>query len=145
MADIPPPPPGTPPPGPPQYTPPPIAPPYQPPAPPSYSDIPYAPPPGAPGYQPPAGYPSLQTGASIMSQFNGMAGWSIILGLISVGVPLVSAFTSNGTIVYFYILPIFGFIRGVQAVTRGQLIGGVAGIVLNVLGGIISLSVLLVH
>jgi hypothetical protein len=140
MADIPPPPPGTPPPGPPQYSPPPIAPPYQPPAPPSYSDIPYAPAPGAPGYQPPAGYPNLQTGASVMSQFSGPAGASILIGLISIGVPLF-------TTIYFPILPIFGVISAIRAIMRGLLLGGVVGLVLSLLGGVMSLiaSGLLFH
>jgi hypothetical protein len=71
--------------------------------------------------------------------------WSIILGLVSVGVPVVSGLMGNGSVVFFYILPIFGFIRGIQAVTRGQVIGGTVGIVLNILGGIISATMLLVH
>ena len=129
MADIPPPPPGTPTPG-------------QPPASPSYSDIPYGPAPGTPGYVPPAGYSPLRTGAGVMSQFRGMALWSVILGLLSVGVPILTGLTSNGHIVYFYVIPIFGFIRGVQAVTRGQVIGGIAGIVLNAIGGLISFTLL---
>jgi hypothetical protein len=53
--------------------------------------------------------------------------------------------SSGGSTYFFYILPIFGFIRGVQAVTRGQLIGGIVGIVLNILGGIISATMLLVR
>src|SRR5438445_237687 len=82
MADIPPPPPGTPTPG-------------QPPASPSYSDIPYGPDPGTPGYVPPTGYSPLQTGAGVMSQFTGMALWSVILGLLSVGVPILTGLTSD--------------------------------------------------
>ena len=131
MADIPPPPPGTP-------------PSSQQPVPPTYSDIPYAPPPGAPGYVPPTGYSPLQTGAGIMSQFTGQALWSVILGVLSVGVPILTGLTSNGHIVYFYVIPIFGFIRGIQAVTRGQVIGGIVGIVLNAIGGLISF-ILLTH
>jgi hypothetical protein len=65
--------------------------------------------------------------------------WSIILGLVSVGVPLATGLMGNGGAYFFYILPIFGFIRGVQAATRGQVIGGVVGIVLNILGGLMSL------
>ncbi len=126
MADIPPPPPGTPPPG-------------QQPASPSYSDIPYGPPAGSPGYVPQTGYSPLQTGAGIMSQFRGLAAWSVILGVVSVGVPIVTFFAAGGTVTFFYVLPIFGLIRGVQALTRGQVIGGGVGIVLNVIGGIISL------
>jgi hypothetical protein len=124
---------------------------YQPPQQ-SFSDIPpsapgYGMPPGAPGYGyvPPTGYPTARPGISLMSQFTGLAMWSIILGVVSVGVPLVSGLVFGGGVVYFYILPIFGLIRGIQAVTRGQVIGGVVGIVLNILGGLISATMLLVH
>jgi len=97
-------------------------------------------PPGAPGYGnvPPAGYPQARPGISLTSQFTGIAMWSIILGLLSVGVPIVTGLFMGGGIVYFYILPIFGFIRGVQAATRGQVIGGIVGIVLNIMGGLLS-------
>ncbi len=123
---------------------------YQPP-PRSFSDIPpsaqgYGMPTGAPGYgNVPPGYPQARPGISLTSQFTGLAMWSIILGVVSVGVPIVTGLMGNGGVVFFYILPIFGFIRGVQAATRGQVIGGVIGIVLNVLGGIISATMLLVH
>jgi hypothetical protein len=80
-----------------------------------------------------------------MSQFTGMARWSVILGVLSVGVPILTGLTSNGHIVYFYVIPIFGFIRGIQAVTRGQVIGGVVGIVLNAIGGLISFTLLIGH
>jgi hypothetical protein len=125
--------------GPPQYTPPPVAPP-------SFSDIPPSAqlPPGAPGYTPPAAYSGLQTGAGIMSQFTGMALWSVILGVLSVGVPILTS-VAGGHIVYFYVIPIFGLIRGIQAVTRGLVVGGIVGIVLNVIGGLISLSLILVR
>jgi hypothetical protein len=93
---------------------------------------------------PPAGRTGLQSGAGIMSQFTGMALWSVILGLASVGVPIVTSL-AGGHIVYFYVIPIFGLIRGIQAVTRGLVIGGVVGIVLNVIGGLISLSLILVR
>jgi hypothetical protein len=106
-------------------------------------------PPGAPGYGnvPPAGYPQARPGISLTSQFTGLAMWSIILGLVSVGVPLATGLMGNGGAYFFYVLPIFGFIRGVQAVTRGQMIGGIVGIVLNILGGLTSLiaSGLLFH
>jgi hypothetical protein len=120
---------------------------YQPPQQ-SFSDIPpsapgYGMPPGAPGYGyvPPTGYPTTRPGISLMSQFTGMALWSIILGLLSVGVPVVSGLFTGGGVVYFYVLPIFGLIRGVQAVTRGQVIGGIVGIVLNIMGGLLSLFI----
>jgi hypothetical protein len=103
-------------------------------------------PPGAPGYGyvPPTGYPTTRPGISLMSQFTGMAMWSVILGLLSVGVPIVTGIASNGGgTYYFYILPIFGFIRGVQAATRGQVIGGIVGIVLNIIGGLLSFFLLI--
>jgi len=101
-------------------------------------------PPGAPGYGnvPPAGYPQARPGISLTSQFTGIAMWSIILGVLSVGVPIATGLMGNGSITVFYILPIFGFIRGVQAVTRGQMIGGIVGIVLNIMGGLLSFFVI---
>jgi hypothetical protein len=124
---------------------------YQPPQQ-SFSDIPpsapgYGMPPGSPGYGyvPPTGYPTTRPAISLMSQFTGMAMWSIILGVISVGVPVVTALFTSGGVVYFYILPIFGFIRGIQAVTRGQVIGGIVGIVLNIIGGLLSFFILTLH
>ncbi len=124
---------------------------YQPP-PRSFSDIPpsaqgYGMPPGAPGYGnvPPAGYPQARPGISLTSQFTGIAMWSIILGLLSVGVPVVSGLFMGGGVVYFYVLPIFGFIRGVQAVTRGQVIGGIVGVVLNIMGGLLSFFIITLH
>jgi hypothetical protein len=117
---------------------------YQPP-PQSFSDIPpsapgYGMPPGSsiPGYVPPTGYTTAQPGITVISQFSGYAMWSIILGIVSVGVPVVTGIVFGGTTYYFYILPIFGFVRGVQAVMRGQVIGGVVGIVLNIIGGLLS-------
>ena len=124
---------------------------YQPPQQ-SFSDIPpsapgYGMPPGSPGYGyvPPTGYPTTRPGISLLSQFTGMAMWSIILGVVSVGVPIVTGIMGNGSITVFYILPIFGFIRGVQAVTRGQMIGGIVGIVLNIMGGLLSFFVITQH
>jgi hypothetical protein len=103
-------------------------------------------PPGMQGYAQPSGYRMAgAAGPSLMTQFRGMAGWSIILGVVSVGVPIVTGLTTGGSVVYFYVLPIFGLIRGVQAIMRGQVLGGIVGIVLNILGGLISLAVALVH
>ena len=67
-----------------------------------------------------------------MSQFTGVAAWSIGIGLVSVIVPFAFNY-------YFPILPIFGLISGARAIQRGKIIGGIVGIVLNVLGGIVSL------
>src|SRR5260370_37820213 len=122
MADIPPPPPGSPPPTPPGYQPP-----QQ-----SFSDIPpsaqgYGMPTGAQGYGnvPPAGYPQARPGISLTSQFTGIAMWSIILGILSVGVPMATGLMGNGSITVVYILPVFGLFRGDQARTPRQMIGGV--------------------
>jgi hypothetical protein len=130
MSDLPPPPPPPPGSGPPP-------PPFQPP--PGYSPLP--PPPGAsPGYSgpqiPPSYIPAAAVGAAagagLMSQFGGVAAWSIGLGIISIVVPFVSNF-------YFPIMPIIGAINGVRAIQRGRVIGGVVGLVLNAIGGLVSL------
>ena len=143
----PPPPPGTP---PPAFQPPPgyaMPPGYQPP--PSYQppQALYQPAPGyAPtsGYVPPtAGYAPAVYGAaagvSLMSQFSGIALWSIILGAVSVGVPIMTYMSTGGTVTFFYVLPIVGLIRGFTAFSRGQVIGGLLGMGLNAVGGLISL------
>ena len=71
-------------------------------------------------------------GVSLMSQFSGSAMWSILLGLVSVVVPFVF-----GRV--FFFLPLIGLYYGVRAIRRGQMIGGIVGIVLCVIGGIITL------
>ena len=71
-------------------------------------------------------------GASLMYQLGGPAGWSILLGLVGIIVP----FLLNRV---FFFLPIIGLISGVRAIQRGRMIGGIVGIVLNVIGGIITL------
>lgn len=65
-------------------------------------------------------------------QFSGNAGWSIGFGLASMLAPLFAQF-------YFILLPIFGFTRGLLAVRSGRVVGGTIGIVLNIIGGILSL------
>jgi len=88
------------------------------------------------GYQqqaplPPAAVAAGGTGA-LLYQLGGPAAWSIGFGLVSIVVPFVSNF-------YFPILPIFGLINAVRALQRGRTIGGVVGIVLNLLGGLVTL------
>jgi len=68
----------------------------------------------------------------LLWQFSGAAAWSVGCGLVSIVVPFVLNF-------YFPILPIIGLINGVQALRRGRVIGGIVGLVLNVIGGIVSL------
>ena len=70
--------------------------------------------------------------AGLMSQLRGNAGWGILLGVICIVVP----FVFNRV---FFFLPILGLIAAIQAIRRGKLIGGIVGIVLNVIGGIITL------
>jgi hypothetical protein len=74
-------------------------------------------------------------GVFAISQFTGAAGWSILLGLVTIVVP----FLFNRV---FFFLPIIGLLSAVQAIRRGKVIGGVIGIVLNVIGGIITLIAL---
>jgi len=96
-------------------------------------------------YQAPAGYAPSQMpppimpvavaaagGATLMYQFGGAAAWSIGFGLVSIVVPFVTNF-------YFPILPIFGIINGVRAIQRGRMIGGIVGIVINLIGGVVTL------
>ena len=68
----------------------------------------------------------------MMSQFTGPAAWSIGFGLVSILVPIFTSF-------YFPIMPIFGLLSAVRAFQRGKIIGGVVGVVLNIIGGIIAL------
>lgn len=125
MSDLPP-PPGSPPP-PPPFQPPPGYPP-----PPGYSG--QAPPPGYTGQVPPPYMPVAAVGASgaLMSQFGGAALWSIGLGIVSIIVPFATNF-------YFPIMPIIGGLNGIRAIQRGRVIGGIVGLVLNVIGGIVAL------
>lgn len=69
---------------------------------------------------------------AILYQLGGPAAWSIGFGLVSIVVPFVWNY-------YFPILPIAGFISAIRAMQRGRLIGGVIGIVVNILGGIVAL------
>ena len=39
----------------------------------------------------------------------------------------------------FFFLPIIGLIAGIQAIRTGRMIGGIVAIVLNIIGGIITL------
>jgi hypothetical protein len=101
--------------------------------------------PTAPDYVPPYQYqqPSsesfsaaagaiLTSPGAIMHQFGGAALYSIIAGLASIVVPFAAGF-------YFPILPIAGVINALRAIQRGRLIGGVVGLVLSLLGGVVSL------
>ena len=95
------------------------------------------PPPGAPGQVPPPYLPTAVagTGLNLMYQFSGDALWSIGFGLASTIVPFVLDRV-------FFFLPLLGLFYGVRAIMRGRVIGGIVGIVLNVIGGIITLIAL---
>lgn len=71
-------------------------------------------------------------------QFAG-ARYSIIVGIIGILVPIGSALFFGGSVFYFYLLPIFGVVYGVRAITRGFVIGGAIGVALNVFAGLASL------
>ena len=116
MSDLPPPPP-PPPPGPPPA---------------------YQPPPSSPGYMPPPITPTAG-GINIGAQIAG-AGYSIGVGVAGILLPIFSGMLFGGTVYYFYVLPIFGIIYGIRSITRGFVIGGIVGVVLNVLAGLASLA-----
>ena len=73
--------------------------------------------------------------AGLTSQFTGSAGWSCICGVVTIVAPFIVHWV-------FYLLAIVGLIYGVQAIRRGQLIGGGVGIVLNVIGGLLTIILL---
>ena len=72
------------------------------------------------------------TAAGVLGQVKGVAGVGILLGLATVIVPLVFGYV-------FYVLPIAGFLAGVTAIRRNQLIGGIVAIVLNAVGAMLTL------
>jgi hypothetical protein len=77
-------------------------------------------------------------GITVMSQFRGSALWSIGLGLVSIVVPFVLGYV-------FFFLPFVGIYYGIRAVRRGQVIGGIVGIVLCCIGGFITILSRVVH
>jgi len=129
-------------------------PPAYPPPPPS--SVP-PPPPGQPVYQPPPAPQYLQQqpnqyqppqpygmnpatagiggAAGLISQFSGRAAWSCGIGLVTIVAPFVVHFV-------FYLLALVGLLYGVQAIRRGQLIGGIVGIALNIVGGLLTIVIL---
>lgn len=95
-------------------------------------------PPGMPSQPPPVLPTAAGGGINIMSQFAGSSLWSNILGLISIVVP----FVFNRV---FFFLPLIGLFYAIRAIRNGQLIGGIVGIVLNCIGGLVTLVALYVH
>jgi hypothetical protein len=97
------------------------------------------PPLGSPGYMPQPIGPTSGYGLNLGRQITG-AGWSIAVGAAGILLPIISAFVVGGTVYYFYVLPIFGVIYGVRSIARGFVIGGIVGIVLNIVAGFISIT-----
>jgi hypothetical protein len=90
-------------------------------------------PPQYTGQVPPPYMPVAAAGAgiSLMSQFSGDALWSIGLGIASIAIPF---FFSR----VFYFVALIGLFYGIRAVRRGRVIGGIVGIVLCVIGGLVT-------
>jgi hypothetical protein len=80
----------------------------------------------------PPGIGPAAAGVGLLSQFTGRALWSIGCGLVSIVVPFVTNF-------YFPVLPIIGAFYGIQAIRRGQVIGGIVGLALCAIGGVVAL------
>ena len=70
--------------------------------------------------------------AGLLSQFTGNALYGILVGLATIIVPLLFQRV-------FFFLPIIGLIIAIYAIFRKQVIGGVIGVVLNVIGGILTI------
>lgn len=70
--------------------------------------------------------------SALMYQFGGPAAYSVIVGLLGIGLPLFAGY-------YFRVLPLFGILSGVRAIMRGRVLGGAVGIAVNVLAGLLSL------
>jgi hypothetical protein len=79
--------------------------------------------------------PASSGGINLIYQFSGVAGWSVLLGIVSIATPFLFSRV-------FFFLPIIGLIAGARAIMRGRLIGGITGIVLNVIGGLITILAL---
>jgi hypothetical protein len=90
-----------------------------------------------PGQMPQA-YPMGRPGISMMTQFTGPALWSIIVGLAGILVPLFFNYV-------FFLLPIVGLLSAVQAFRTGRVIGGIVGVVLNLIAGVLTIIGLFVH
>ena len=130
--------------------------------PPTYQAPAYAPPPATvlPNYQPPpmsqppAGYsmqapypqwqqPQAGIGAGmgavgILSQFSGSALWGCILGVATIVAPFVFGYV-------FFFLPIVGLLAGFRAIRAGKPIAGTVAIVLNAIGGLITVASLVIR
>lgn len=85
--------------------------------------------------QPGMPQPGISAGWGVMgilAQFEPPALWAIIAGLVTVVTPFVF-----GRV--FFFLPIIAVITGARAIQGGKLLGGIVGIVLGIIGGILTL------
>jgi hypothetical protein len=73
--------------------------------------------------------------AGLIAQFSGRAAWSCGIGLVTIVAPFLVHFV-------FYVLALVGLWYGIQAIRRGQLIGGIVGIALNIVGGLLTIFLL---
>lgn len=90
------------------------------------------PPPGTP---PPAGFNPTPVGTGRVYRRRGLRGngiYSMVVGIISILVPIVSLFImGNGHFTFLVILPVLGLVYGIISVVQGNRRGfGIAGIVL---------------
>jgi hypothetical protein len=115
-----------------------------PPPPPTAPQVPLPPPPSylqqqQPSAPPPYGVNPTVAGiggvAGLIAQFRGRAAWSCGIGLVTIVAPFVVHFV-------FYLLALVGLLYGIQAIRRGQLIGGSVGIALNIIGGLLTIILL---
>jgi len=79
---------------------------------------------GAPGYTPPPATRIHSQASASCPSSAGPAATSVIIGVLSVGVPIVTSFLTNSGTIYFYVLPIFGFHQRACGPSRGGLVIG---------------------
>jgi hypothetical protein len=65
---------------------------------------------------------------------------SIGIGILGMALPIVTSLIFSGTTYFFVLLPLFGLIRGAQAVAQGARTSGITGIVLNLVAGLVTLT-----
>lgn len=76
--------------------------------------------------------PAAPARGGLLAQFTGNALYGILIGIATIAVPLIF----NRV---YYVLPIAGILVSIYAIVRRQYIGGIVALVLNVIGGAISI------